>query len=162
VFALLRWRPGWPALWQIPPLLPAFLLAGVQFYAEHQMQLGLQHHRDGDYGRALEHYVRCARFRPIGLRGTARCRIAVCHKYLGQEETAHRLFLSGLERNPEDYCYLHGMADLYLTARDERFRNPHEAVRLAERLVTASDSPGEAQLAQRLLEHARQETTAGE
>ena len=44
--------------------VPVLLLAGVQLYAAHQMQLGLQHHRNGDYDRALEHYARAFAYDP--------------------------------------------------------------------------------------------------
>lgn len=152
-----RYRPGWRQFWLIVPLVPVLLLAGAELCAAQQMRWGRECYRERDYARAQEHFVCCARYRSIGLNNASHHMIAVCHMRLGQEETAYRLFRDGLDHDPRSFSALRGLADLYMTARDERFRKPHEAVRMAKRLVPAAGNPGEKQLALWTLERARRE-----
>ena len=152
-----RCRPGWRQFWLIVPLVPVLLLASAELYAEQQMRLGREYYRERDYARAQEHFVCCARFQPVGLSNAAHHMIAVCYMRMGQEETAYRLFREGLDQDPGSFGALRGLADLYMTAKDERFRKPYEAVRMAERLVPAAGNPGERQLALWTLERARRE-----
>jgi tetratricopeptide (TPR) repeat protein len=140
-------------------LAPVLVLAGVQLYAAEQMHLGLEYHLRGDYARALPHYERAARCRPLGAEA-AQCRVAICLTRLGREAEAQAIFLSGVERCPDDFGFLDGLADLYLTARDERFRRPRAAVGLAERMVALAREPAFRQYAQRVLEQARRQAAA--
>ncbi|MFH1746075.1 MAG: hypothetical protein ABIG44_03410 [Planctomycetota bacterium] len=150
-----RWRPRWGVIWQIVPVVPVMLLAAVQGYATQQMRLGRECFGARDYASARQHFTNCANARPLGLASSARYEIARCCVRLGEEETAHGMYLRYLEEDPAGYGPLRGLTELYLTARDERFRRPAEALYLAERLVPAARDPAERELAQRLLDRAR-------
>jgi hypothetical protein len=129
-------------VWQVVPLLPVLLLAAVHFYIEKERVIGEDYCLREEYAPALVHFNRSARFVSTnGESAVTLYRIAFCHRKLGDEQEAYRLYTRGLKKFPDHTVFKYGLAELFLTAREPDLRRPQEVFHLAELMLVNPGGP---------------------
>jgi hypothetical protein len=141
--------------WNLVPLAPVLLLAGVHVYAWDQMRRGRAWDEQGEPARALAHYEAVRALSPVDLDQIALYRTAECYHQLGDDHRARELYERGVQDAQQWPYFKLALAELYLDSGDADLRHPDLALRLADELAAEWRDGPYHEAAVRLRERAR-------
>ncbi len=136
-------------------LVPLLALGAAEAYAYQHLRVADAYSRAGQWRQALAAYEEARRFRPVAGTAPSLYLSALCHRRLGEIETALRLYEDCLRRFPGNTTAAFGLALLCLHEKDPAHHDPRRAIALMEEAIAAARSPEQRAAYQRVLDDAR-------